>query len=553
MRRLMTRMAVAMAGALLVALLPTTQAAAAPNSGHSSLHCEKGKVLCPEVLRAEDAFGEGVYVGHDEPSLQFYSKVHGSGNRAQYQLTLPVDPSPKKGRSFNFQLEPAFWFGMDLCDTNSYPNAVKTCTPDSDTNIKPLAKHPGGAFLELQFYPPGWAPLPLGSSCDATRYCVAVASFSVAEDPIHGTLLNDTCAAVTGIEYANYAFLTKSGHPHAPPNPIQSTAATFTPDPTTDLFMNAGDKALVTFHDTAHGLRMDVTDGTTGDHGSMTMSASNGFGMVKYKPNPSTECSNIPYDFHPMYDTSSFAGSVTWTSPANVSFTDEIGHFDYCTAVTPDPNNAPFGMCASPAKEGVAGDRETAEGPPTATNPNADDDFCFSAAESTLVPISGCQGTNTGFDGVPYQPLWPDGSSTRAGSFFFSSPLTGEDYNKQYAQIAFAADLPLIENIQGCDVFTGNSCSIIPRTDDGKTAAFYPYFSIGSKNGACQWTFGTDVRGFTVNDFGKNAQYGDLIQLQFLAFGGNGSILTIFGAYTGFHPNPCPAGGGDSHNAAQAT
>ena len=37
--------------------------------------------------------------------------------------------------------------------------------------------------------------------------------FSLAEDPVAGTLLNPTCAAKTGIEYVNYAFVTKNGRP----------------------------------------------------------------------------------------------------------------------------------------------------------------------------------------------------------------------------------------------------------------------------------------------------------------------------------------------------
>ena len=39
----------------------------------------------------------------------------------------------------------------------------------------------------------------------------------------------------------------------------------------------------------------------------MTASAANGFGQVKFAPSPSTQCKNIPYDFHPMYSTSSTA------------------------------------------------------------------------------------------------------------------------------------------------------------------------------------------------------------------------------------------------------
>ena len=52
---------------------------------------------------------------------------------------------------------------MALCDTQSYPEQVSTCTPDSDSNIVDPAvspNHPGTAFMELQFYPPGWVPWP---------------------------------------------------------------------------------------------------------------------------------------------------------------------------------------------------------------------------------------------------------------------------------------------------------------------------------------------------------------------------------------------------------
>ena len=299
-------------GALVAALLPAAPAHAVQ---HAAAHCERGAVICTEVQDSEEAFGEGVYVGHDEPSVLFYSNTPGSGNQMRYDLQLPTDPAPvpKNGRSYNFQLHPAFWVGMALCDVQSYPLAVSTCAPDSDSNIQPLAKHPGTAFMELQFYPPGWAPWPAGNSCDGTHYCVAIASFSLAEDPIHGTFLNDTCAGITGLEYANFAFLTRSGHPHAPANPVDSTLATFTPNPATDLFMTPGDRLQITMHDTGQGLRIAVADKTSGAKGSMTMSAANSFGMVKYAPNPSTECRNIPYNFHPMYSTSSENTRVPWT------------------------------------------------------------------------------------------------------------------------------------------------------------------------------------------------------------------------------------------------
>src|SRR5438132_8060975 len=124
-----------------------------------SIKCEYSR-LCPDL---NDTNAYDKYVGHDEPSLLFYSNTAGSGNNTQYNVTIPRDPPPShpNSRSYNFELEGTFWFGMALCDTQSYPEQVSTCTPDSDSNITSnLAQHPGAAFMELQFYPQGWIPWP---------------------------------------------------------------------------------------------------------------------------------------------------------------------------------------------------------------------------------------------------------------------------------------------------------------------------------------------------------------------------------------------------------
>src|SRR5436190_16739266 len=180
------------------------------------IHCSKGSPVCTEVYDSEAVFGKDVYVGHDEPSNLFYSNVPGSGNRMRYNLTLPKDPSPvnptQRGKSFNFQLHPAFWFGMAMCDTQSFPELLSTCTPDSDKNIVDPAvspRHPGTAFMEMQFYPPGWVSWPAGNSCDPTKWCAALNIDSLSENPVTGQLLNSTCAAKTGVEYVNFAFITK--------------------------------------------------------------------------------------------------------------------------------------------------------------------------------------------------------------------------------------------------------------------------------------------------------------------------------------------------------
>ena len=136
---------------------PAAPAASYGPSSAKSQACIRGNLLCTEVQDYDHAFG-GAYVGHDEPSVLYYSNVPGAGNHNQWQVTLPKDPPPsvKPGRSWSFQLTPAFWFGMAMCDTQSYPevraNAPRTATPIS----LPLAQHPGTAFMELQFYPPGW-------------------------------------------------------------------------------------------------------------------------------------------------------------------------------------------------------------------------------------------------------------------------------------------------------------------------------------------------------------------------------------------------------------
>src|SRR5262249_710017 len=158
---------------------------------------------------------------------------------------------------------------------------------------------------------------------------------SLSQDPVNGTVQNPTCASRVGLEYVNFAFVTKNGASQAPANPVQSTLTTFTPDPSKDLFMNSGDNIQVSMHDTANGPRVGLNALTTGTSGSMTASASNGFAQVKYDPT-GTSCDAIPYNFHPMYSTSSPKTRVIWASHAfNVGFDLEIGHFENCTGPNP--------------------------------------------------------------------------------------------------------------------------------------------------------------------------------------------------------------------------
>ena len=546
-------------------------ARAAPSSPHMALNCEYSSV-CAELANPADVFDH--YVGHDEPSAVFYSNKPGSGNRMSYDLTLPRDPSPKNPatKSYSFQLNGAQWLGMAMCDTQSYPEQISTCPADSDKNILDPAvspKHSGSAFMEMQFYPPGWVPWPTwavavgASACDPTKWCAAMNIFSLSEDPVAGTLQNPTCAARTGIEYVNFAFITKNGHSHAPANPVNSTLTTFTPDPEKDLFMNSGDRLKVSFADTNKGLRVVINDLTAGQNGSMTASADNGFAQVQYDPT-GTSCNAIPYNFHPMYSTSSEQTRVIWAAHTyNISFTSEIGHFENCKGPAAIPAT-PFGVdnAGNPISCPAANTEEVgARSEPT----DGDDNFCFPASEALRIHIAGCTDTNTGFDGLSYTAVWPDGNTKlHPTSVLFSSPLTGEDYNVNYSRVAFEADLPRIEAADfggPCVRSTGVGCTLFPKDDEGNVRAFYPFFSTvgdggseargvaanggnGGNDRGCQWGFGNELPGAT-NDFGQTAQWGQLLFSTYLAFGGGGASVSRTNNFRQILANPCKAQTGD--------
>jgi hypothetical protein len=545
-------------GAVCALAPPGPAAAAIPGSVRPL--CDDNGPLCTEInefSNGQTSNYEGVYVGHDEPSVLFYSNVPGSGNHMRYRLVLPKDPPvlPNQagtGGTFNFQLHPAFWFGLALCDTQSYPNPGNgvACTPDSDANIfdgsdptKPnwVGKHPGTAFMEMQFYPPGWVLWPPGNSCDATRWCAALNIDSFSEDPNAGTVNNRACLGSVGIEPVNFAFITRNGKPHpgGPPNPVGSTLVTFTPDPTRDLFMNSGDVLIVELRDSAHGFQVVIHDLTTGESGSMTASAANGFGQVKYDPNGTT-CSNVPYDFHPMYSTSSEHTLVPWAAHSyNVAFADEIGHFEYCSVA-----DTVTGACTVASATDPAG-------------PDADDVGCFNANDSSQIAIGGCLGTDADFDGPEYLLNWPgtlaDPNQDRrlhARPIVFSSPRfvpTGHpEHRLNYERVAFEADLPRIELTppNHCNRTTGAGCVNPPVG-----ASFYPIFTIRStgESERCMWQLGGANIPGTSNTFGgtSTAEYGPLLASLYQAFGAQSASFRFNNFRKILNPNPCPAGEGD--------
>jgi hypothetical protein len=533
-----------------------------PN-GHMAPNCASSTALCTEIADWHGSFP--YYVGHDEPSVLFYSNQPGAGNQMTYQLTLPSDPGnptdyslASTSNTYNLFLHPAFWFGMVMCDTQSYPqqrlsvagNATdpSLCPPDSDANITPdtfagLSSHAGVAYMEMQFYPPGdnhqpdaVNPCLVGQGPGDNQWCAALNIDSFSEDPIHGTELNSTCQSVVGsIEYVNFGIVTTDGTTPGPANPVDSTQATYDGSPAhPTFFMNNGDRLQVTFNDipdsnpgpNGSGLQVVINDLTSGTSGRMVASSSNGFGMVQYAPSPSTACNSILYNFHPMYSTSSPSTRAIWAAHSyNIAYADEIGHGEYCSnqvALSP-----PQGTSCNP--QGLPGITES-DGEASDT----DDNSCFPPSAVGTIPITRCIATNGGFDGIPYQSnRWPTGetpSATVPTPIQFSSPLTGGSDAAhdtiQYSDAAFEADLPRIEapDIGGgtkntCQRFAvddngnpipgaGSGCILIPLTDESVPASAYPWFNSYTTAAGCVWQEGQlPGNGTTINDFGQNNQY----------------------------------------------
>jgi len=551
------------------ALITPPKTHAADDATHAPLY-ELRPQLCTET--AEPWNSEGQYTGHDEPETVFYSTVPGSGDSTLATLTLPTDPVAPPlqngtGSTWNFMLRPTFWFGMAMCDDQSAPNPGAPCTPDSDKNIhRSLDPHsadyigltPGTAFMEMQFYPPGWGPVSCTdiNGVNDGKWCSAMTIDSFQSNSNTGINNNPHCVSRAlggvGIEPVNYAIVTKSGVPVVGGDPFNGfgNQAVTTSD---TLEYNNGDVLTVNLHDTPAGFQVVIHDLTTGQSGSMTASIANGFGHPKYDPT-ATSCTDLPYAFHPMYSTSTIDTRVYWAAHAqNIAFSDEVGHFEYCNAVVA------FG-----------GGCKTSSFPnPTENTRDRDEAPCFPYAlvdphGVTLNPaFTGCLGTDVDFDGPEYQTgNWPGTTGGAIGGNVstpvrFSSPLftgPGNSGLRNYQQAGFETDLPRIE---GSDTSPNNNCQrhvsnpADPHPGMGcinppNGATFYPIYSTTTaSDGSCIWQEGGGSIPGTTNNFGgtSTAEYGGLQLLNYPAAG-----FTVTQRFNNFNNtltnNPCLNPGG---------
>jgi hypothetical protein len=502
--------------------------------------------LCTDPVKGKAArfVDNRWYVGHDEPTIKFISSAPGSGNTMTYLTKVAVDPRrapTASGSVTNYgQLSVAPWFGLPLCDSDSYPQ--NPCTPDSDSNAGlNVANAAGSAFMELQLYPPGFTPFVDGESCSTTKWCAALTIDSL-ECNFNFASCNNNCE-----EPSNFAFLQTNGIPSGPPSPQLTDVSTFTPNAST-LMINQGDTLEVSITDPAQGFTTTIRDLTTGQTGWMTASAANGFMNTSI-----SNCDGTPHTFHAEYSTASVDNRTPWAAlEGGVLMEQEIGHSEVCSSLAnQDPvtesfangqsftDNDVYDTCVG----GSEGAGQTGEGPcnsaaicqnaetqgpngpqacPTDNAASGDlcefaDGYCFPEGSRTVM-INGVSTTASAdanecfanrfqngdldFDGLSYQSFaWPHGNSpNHPTAFQYVGPFTN---GKAYPQVQYETDVSGSSFL--CNVATGAGCQVKPIGSD-----FYPFWSLGtskSSGGSCVWNFGGQLN-TTVKNFGKDAEYG---------------------------------------------
>jgi hypothetical protein len=447
----------------------------------------------------------GHYIGHDEPSVRFLSNQPGSGSNYSMTERLPVEPRalptvrhPGRDVTHTFELTVAPWTSTTVCDPQSTP--MLPCTPESDANA-PNGTYPGAgaAFVELQFYPPGFAPFTDNISCDNTHWCSALTIDSL-ECAADGTC-NPDCE-----EPVNFGFIQTNGVPAGPPSPQLSDLSTVTPNAHT-LLMNPGDVIRLSLFNAkipgGHALEARETDFTTGQSGFMIASAANGF----MNTNPA-DCSGTPFNFQPQYSSARAQNIIPWgIGPYMINDQYEIGHFEPCTSVTGSAvltegsfTDTYYLNCHGPYEK-------AAEDP----NLEPDDSPCFKFGDThggTAAPnlVTGCDVFfdavgDLDFDGTSYNRDWPDSvvPDRFPSPFLQLQPTTVGGH--RYPQIQFMTDTSASELNTNCDLNSGAGC-VLPPQGPGH---FFPYFTQARVGGLCVWEYGNMRNG---NTFGGDAQYG---------------------------------------------
>ncbi len=481
-------------------------------------HPAKAGVMCadPRGGRGGRFFENGRYIGHDEPSVRFISSARGSGRNLTMDETLPLDPvaaptvrHPGSDVTDWFELSLAPWISTAVCDPDSAP--LLPCTPGSDQNA-PKGTYPGGgsAFVEVQFYPPGFAPFTDSLSCDNTHWCSALTIDSLECTGNGSGSCDNNC-----VEPINFALVQTNGKPAGPPSPQLASNATFTPNKNTFL-MNPGDQITIRMFDATikggSALEVVETDHSTGKSGFMIASGANGF--MHTDP---FSCAGTKFNFQPEYNTAAAGNVLPWgVGPYMINDEYEIGHFEACRSVTGRGIDKVTKTISDPFFKECSGPYEKTKDNPK-LEPN--DAPCFKkgdthgALHAAPDKVTGCAIFNSAigdldFDGSPYYPDWPKSLLVSSKNpfptpFLQGQPTTG---GHKYPSVQFVSDISDFEFNTSCNLTTGSGC-VMPPKGPGN---FYPYFTLAKVNGACAWEFGNMRNGntFTATPADPQAQYG---------------------------------------------
>jgi hypothetical protein len=403
--------------------------------------------------------------------------------------------------------------------------------------------------MELQLYPPGFAPFTDSFSCSKTQWCAAITIDSL-ECNFNFASCNPACE-----EPVNFAFLQTNGVPAGPPSPQLADLDSELGNSHT-LKINPGDVLEVSITDPSAGFTTTIKDLTSGKTGYMVASAANGFMDTNM-----ANCDGRPFTFHAEYNTAAEQNQVPWAAlEGGVIMEEEIGHFETCNGLVykdsvkysypggstysdPDvyqtcvggeegagsvgsgPCNPRTDICHNAETEGTTG-------PIACPTENAGsgqlcefaDGYCFpkgsrpvslnGKASTEDWPIAGCnddqyQNGDLDFDGISYHASsWPDDGPDHPTAIRYVGPFNGA--GKAYPTIQFESDIAGSEFL--CDVTTGTNCDVKPLGSD-----FYPFYSlndsetltgVATPSAACVWNFGDVLPGVTTQDFGKDAEYG---------------------------------------------
>jgi hypothetical protein len=554
LRTILVTLTLVVAGSLGVALTGITPAAAGARASSSFTPAARGELDCngfspvQAPIRANWCadirgflgisnsntwggrfYDNGHYIGHDEPDATFLSGAPGSGNDVTWTVTLGRDPKaapgdavPGKDVSHWFELTPAPWFSMALCDPNSYPQTP--CTPESDSNAPTcfgpnctVANGGGSAFMEFQLYPPGNPPFADSESCNDRQWCAALTIDSL-ECTEGFAQCNADCE-----EPLNFGFIQKNGVPTGPPSPSEATLASEVPNDQT-LLMNAGDTIRFRMFDApapggGQAFEVFVRDLTTGQSGYMQASAANGF-----ETSSAADCSGTPFNFQPEYNTASVNNVIPWGAiQTDISTEFETGHWEPCTSLSDELTSNPLDPADGSGDYNECNGPYENAGPPDGTTPELGEAECYYAGSthpgydgpgtSTQPDVmTGCQDDifqngDLDFDGTPYWTEWPTGNfpGRYPSTFVEAMPST---HGRPYSRFFFQTDIALSEytclgnTVTGGGTSTG--CTVPPQGPGG----FYPYWSELHAGGFCALEFGNVRSNPVVTDFGKDSEYG---------------------------------------------